>query len=470
VSEPRWFRFYAKTPVWAQNAACSLAGIKMRRRRYNRTFWNALTFLEQSQWWSLAEQQAYRREQLRRIIRHAYETVPYYREVFDERRLVPDDIRDVEDLPKLPILEKQTLRDRFEDLQSRTWPDGRRVTQHTGGTTGKALLLREDKDTQPWHWATHWRHRQRFGVRVHEPYIAFAGRSVVPLSQMHPPIWRRNAVLHQTYVSVHHLTAQNMAPLAEYLQQRRVRFYIGYPSALYLVATYLLENGIRLPHPPAMTFTSSETVLPHQRQVISQAFASDLGDHYSASESCAFISECEKHAYHVDMEYGAVEFLPVEGLPSDTREIIATGFRNPVMPLIRYRIGALATLTDLECPCGPKAPTVRCIDGRIESYIITPDGRRLGRLDFLFKSSYRINEAQLVQDAADHLTVKIVRGDGCCEDDETRLMAELRHYLGEAIRIDIQGVAEIPRDASGKFRQIVSNVYRDKFAPSRSGV
>ena len=158
---PAMLNIYAKMPVFVQNLACTLAGINMRRTRHNRVFKETLAFLDKSQWWSLADQQAYQDEQLRKTIRHAYDNVPYYREVFDERKLTPDDIRRADDLPKLPILSKQTVRERAQDLWARNWPAKRCVTSVTGGTTGTALELRQDSATQPWQWATQWRHRRR---------------------------------------------------------------------------------------------------------------------------------------------------------------------------------------------------------------------------------------------------------------------------------------------------------------------
>ncbi|MBU0638639.1 MAG: hypothetical protein KKB50_07230 [Planctomycetes bacterium] len=260
------------------------------------------------------------------------------------------------------------------------------------------------------------------------------------------------------------MTRQNMAPLVEYLQGRKVRYYSGYPSALYLLATYMREQGIRLQAGPAIVFTGAETLLAHQRELIGSVLGCEVAEYYGAAEQGAHVSECERHGCHVDMELGIIEFLPVPGGSSRLRRIVSSGFRNPVMPLLRYNMGDLATLSaGKACLCGRAAPMVERIDGRIESYIITPDGRQLGRLDFLFKESQSIREAQLIQDAADHLTVKVVRGAGYAAADEAALQKDLRAYLGEQIRIEIEYPAEIPRDANGKFRQIVSKVFQDRY-------
>ncbi len=464
MAQSRLFSIYERLPIWAQNVACTLAGYRIRRQRYNATFFRALEFLEKSQWWSPAEQLAYQEEQLQKLIARAYEHVPYYREVMDERKLVPADIRGPSDLGKLPLLDKATVRHRYDDLQARDWPAKRIATSKTGGTTGTALKLREDLDTLPWQWAVWWRHRRRFGLTIDDEFIVFAGRSVVPLSDMRPPFWRRNRPMHQTYVSIHHMLQQNMAALVEYLQTRQVAYYSGYPSGLYLLATYLREEGIKLRYPPRYVSTGAETLLPHQREVIEEALQTTVIDQYGASEHCGNLSSCAEQIYHDDFEFGYNEFLPLPGLPSEQRAIVCTGFQNPVMPLIRYQIGDVATMHPGDCRCGRTTRMVDRIDGRIESYIITPDGRQMGRLDFLFKDSANIEAAQLIQPEPDLVILKIVRTPRYSEIDEANLRTLLLQYLGDKMRYQFDYVEEIPRAANGKFRQIISSVYQDKFA------
>jgi len=464
MAQSRLFSIYERLPIWAQNVACTLAGYRIRRQRYNATFFRTLEFLEKSQWWSPAEQLAYQEEQLQKIITRSYEHVPYYREVMQERKLVPSDIRSPSDLEKLPLLDKATVRLRYDDLQARDWPEKRIASSKTGGTTGTALKLREDLDTLPWQWAIWWRHRQRFGLTIDDEFIVFAGRSVVPLSDMRPPFWRRNRPMHQTYVSIHHMLQQNMAALVEYLQTRQVAYYSGYPSGLYLLATYLREQGIKLRYPPRFVATGAETLLPHQREVIEETLQTTVIDQYGASEHCGNLSSCTEQVYHDDFEFGYNEFLPLPGLPDEQRAIVCTGFQNPVMPLIRYQIGDVATIHHGDCCCGRTTRMVDRIDGRIESYIITPDGRQMGRLDFLFKDSANIEAAQLIQPEPDLIILKIVRTPRYSETDEANLRTLLLQYLGDQMRYQFDYVEEIPRAANGKFRQIISNVYQDKFA------
>jgi len=261
------------------------------------------------------------------------------------------------------------------------------------------------------------------------------------------------------------MTKNNMPALVNYLNKRRVNYYSGYPSALYLLASYLIDERIELRHPPRLTVTGAETLLDHQRHLIQNAFDTEVTDQYGASEGCCNISECEHHAYHIDMEFGIIEFLPMPGMPENVRRVVCTGLRNPAMPLIRYDIGDVATLSEKTCPCGRKSPIVEKIDGRIESYIITSDGRQLGRLDFLFKESCHVEEAQLIQNDLDNLVVKVVKNRHYGAKQELTLLSDLRSYLGPQIKIEIHYVDRIPREPNGKFRQIVSSVFRDRHTP-----
>ncbi len=447
---------YSRLPVWAQNVACSLKGIQMRRERYSRAFWKQLSFLQESQWWPLERQLEYQNARLSELVHHAYNNVPFYREAFTNAGVKPDDIRNTDDLKQLPILTKEMVRERSADLIARNHPKSRIRFNNTGGTTGTALRVAKDIDTPAIFKAFAWRHKERFGLKINDPFIAFAGRGAVPLNKMDPPFWRRNITLHQTYVSVHHMTKQNMPALAEYLQRRKVKYYTGYPSALNILANYLLDNRIELPHPPSVVVCASETVLPEYREAIRNAFRCDVTDFYGSTEVCSSASECEEHRYHLDTELGITELVPISDDHNGLCKIICTGLLNPVMPLIRYDIGDLATPSNSPCPCGRQSPTLLSIDGRTDGCITTPDGRRIAHLTGLFWNRTFIKECQVVQDASDHITLRLVIEASFTQKQERALVNDVRKYVGDSMRIDTVQLDHIPKSKNGKFRHIVN--------------
>src|SRR4051812_46753003 len=75
-------------------------------------------FVEKSQWWSadrLLEQQ---RDDLQRLLRHAFDTVPFYRERFRAAGAAPEDFRNLDDLRRLPPLTRQDIIGNRESLCS----------------------------------------------------------------------------------------------------------------------------------------------------------------------------------------------------------------------------------------------------------------------------------------------------------------------------------------------------------------
>lgn len=75
-------------------------------------FW----FLKRSRGFSYQQLVDHQNEKLRSIIQHAYQHVPYYRKLFDEHGIKPADIQSVDNLPAIPVLTKEIIRERYDDL------------------------------------------------------------------------------------------------------------------------------------------------------------------------------------------------------------------------------------------------------------------------------------------------------------------------------------------------------------------
>ena len=234
----------------------------------------------------------------------------------------------------------------------------------------------------------------------------------------------------------------------------------SYPSSLYLLALGLAEQqetGIQ----PRAVFTASETLLETQRSVIEAVFGCKVFNWYGNTEMTANIVECDYGGLHVKPEHSFLEFLDPEGNPArpgELAEIVATGFGNEAFPLIRYRTGDTAILSDRPCECGRSGPMAQSVTGRVEDIVVTPEGRHVGRLDHVFKDSPNIREAQLVQETPDTLVVRIVRREEYGPEDTERVTHSLRQRLGDRMRFEFQFVDRIPRGANGKFRFVISKV------------
>jgi phenylacetate-CoA ligase len=461
---------YARLPVALQNLVCSAYGYREARLRFGPAFRRRLDELSRSEWWSASDIAAYQDERLRELIRHAYETVPYYRDRMRALGLTPSDIRQRADLSKLPVLTKEEVRANYPRMVSTTAGKHDLVLRHTSGTTGKALHFYYARSAVAEQWAVWWRHRRRFGVDVDALHANFTGKRVVPIEQHRPPYWRWNWPMHQALLNMQHLTPAKIRDVVEFLDSKDFIYYSGYPSVVHAVAASALEAGLTLTRPPRFVFTGAENMLDYQRRDIAVLTRATLSDQYGFSEGCGNASHCPSLVYHEDFEFGIIECVDPRpaGNGRVTGRIVCTGFASHDAPLIRYEVGDIGIWDDpgRGCPCGRHSAVLTSIDGRRDDYVVTPEGARIMRFDYLFKDTHSIREAQIVQTEPGSIVLRIVQRGGYTTRDESVLRDEVRQWISPTIGVSFEYVDEIPRQPNGKFRAVISTIGARDATPS----
>ena len=455
-------RAYETLPVFAQNLACTWAGYRRSRARFTPHFHRALAELERTAKLPLAALHALQWRRLRRLVDLARRHVPYYASLAppSERADPLDAIH--ETLAATPPLDKATYRDRTDEFIARHLDRRRLIRGKTSGTTGTALPLWYTREALAEEFATFWRMRRAAGVDRRDANLTFNGQTIVPFGQTRPPFWRTNRWNRQTLFSLYHCTPDNLRHYVDALHRTPARYAQGYPSAMHLVARAMLDAG--RPLPPGRLracFTSSESLLAFQRDAIERGFGARVYDRYGVSELCVSMTECAASRLHVDMEFGIVEVEPTEESDDWVRgPLLVTGFANDATPLLRYRVGDVGTRSKAPCRCGRAGDVFIDVDGRIEDYVMTPDGRRVGRLDHIFKEQLDVAEAQVLQQTQDALEVLVVRRPAYGAASERALLKEFRTRLGDEIAIELRYVDAIPREPNGKLRAVKSAVGR----------
>jgi phenylacetate-CoA ligase len=448
---------YLRLPVALQHAACSLVGWRTKRTRYGREFRQILTDAEARTYWTADHTASFRDRRLAEFVSRAA-TLPFYRDRIHAAGGSPSDIRTLGDLSALPVLTKAEVQEHASELVSPHAASSRGVrTVHTSGTTGGGLRFPVTLRAVQEQWAIWWRYRQWHGMRYGTWCALFAGRSVVPSSQMRPPFWRVNFPGRQLIFSGYHMGGENLSSYLGELRRRRVPWLHGYPSLLTLLAAHLLETKFDLGYEMRWITIGAESLLPHQSDVIQQAFGVAPLQHYGLAEAVANVSQCGLGALHVDEDFAAVEFLPLE--ETGLYRIVGTNLSNPAMPLIRYDSQDVATLREAaSCGCGRPGRVVESINGRREDYVVLRDGRFVGRMDHIFKDMVNIREAQIHQTKPGEMTIRVVRGRGYEADDEHALRREAAKRVGDDMTVKIEYMTSLPRSKVGKLRLVVSEI------------
>lgn len=450
-------QIYPHLPVFLQNAACWYHGKKEARVRFGRVFEQRLRELVDSEKWTASEIEAYQNEKLRSLIRHAYHNVPYYRERWKALRISPGDIRTRGDLYKLPVLTKEEIREHTDQFISEKTHKRELLGRHTSGTTGKGLHFYMSRETSAFQWAVWWRHRLRFGIAPGTWHASFLGQRVVPITQRKPPYWRWNSPMRQVLINMQSLAPSKIASIVEFLNSQHFEFYAGYPSFIHMLALFASDAGLRLTSPPRVIFTGAENMLDFQRRDIQTFTGAVLSDHYGCTEACVNASRCDEFVYHEDFEFCIMEGIEREGDPAKT--IVATGFACDAFPFIRYEVGDTAVWDEHgRCACGRHSATLQRIEGRCDDYVVTPEGARIARLDYLFKDALNVKEAQIVQEQLGEIKIILVRRDAYSMKDELEIRRDIKTWLSPSLEVRFEYVNEVPREPNGKFRAVVSRL------------
>lgn len=449
-------QLFQHSPIWLQNMAISTYGLLLRRRRYGGKFRQFHAELQASDHYSAAALLELQTRLLRTTAAHALASVPYYRQfngpgISDLPSMSQRDI-----LAMFPVLTKAKLKAAPEQFLAHD--SGPTVAIQTSGSTGSPLKVTTTAAAIRRNYAFFARFLGWHGVSPFDESATFAGRLFVGPSSTSTVQWRRNAAMHDTLFSSYHLTDESIPLYVRELEKRQPVFIDSYPSSIYRIASFLESRGQSHQIRPKVIVTSSETLLDYQRQTITRVFGCPVRDQYGSAEMAGFFAECEQGRYHVAAEYGSVEVVDANGTPlpdGQPGQLCLTGFINPAMPLIRYLIGDVARLSAESCACGRGSAIVESIEGRIDDVIVTPSGRHVGRLDPAFKGVTGIRESQILQTGLDHIVVRIVATDRTLVDSSV-LVSNLTERLGADVRITIDFVDTIDKEANGKFRAVKS--------------
>lgn len=439
---------------------CSVYGSIEKNKRFSKEFFDYLSWLDESQYWSTQEINTYKLNEFKKIYHHAFTSIPYYKEKYEKAGLTLNSIQVLEDTYKVPILEKAEIREHWKQMVSNKNPDGKLYARQTSGSSGTALDFYATKKSTSFQWALWWRLRLQNGIKFEDKSLSFIGKIVVPIEQKKPPFWRVNKPLNQHLVNMQHIKEENINYFLDYINKEKFFFFTGYPSIIYSFCSLIEQLKLTVKYPPKMVFTGAEKLLEHQKDCIERVLQCTVTDHYGFSEGAGNASKCEYGMYHEDFEYGHLEPKVVNHLSKDSYsgEIIATGFSNYGMPFIRYNVGDTATWSTERCKCGRNSSIIADIDGRTEDFIITPEGLTMKIHSYLFKDTKEIHECQIVQYKVSEVVFRIVKRPGYTKANEKQLIDKVRKWISKEIEVNFEYVDRIERTEAGKFMAVISRL------------
>ena len=363
----------------------------------------------------------------------------------------------LEQLKSLPIIDKEDVRKHLSHFHRHAPISSLRAT--TGGSTGQPFVFYMDRfRTRQMEKAFIFDQWSRVGYRFGDSIFNLRGRTPKGDKFTH-----HDHLFNIHYASSFNLKHDTVQQYVQAINQIQPRYIHGYPSTMYQLAIIMDHSGLRLDESPRAVFCGSEKLFPFQRELIEKVFGCQAYAWYGHSECLALGGECEKsNNLHFYPQYGYVEMIPTEtknARGKEIFEIVATGFNNHVMPLIRYRTGDYAALADNEkCQCGRNYLLVEEVLGREQEFVVDEQGELISATSLIFGQHFSVFSGleglYLQQRVPGKLAIVMKKNMSFNDDDLEVMKTQIISLLGDRFKVAYDFTDEISRSKIGKARLV----------------
>lgn len=350
-----------------------------------------MRFLEESQWWPLAQLEAYQLGMLRRLVRHAFAHTPHYRELAASHGLVAARVDSLAWLARLPVLERQLARTSFAARTSEV-PPGIAVQKASSGTTGEPMKVAYNAESRHFRDAMRWRAYGWAGYRVGDKamhYWGMLGSQVGKTQRLKMAIDHR--FKRDLYVDSTPRSDAALAEVVATITRERPSVIVAYTQATVALAKFVTTNGARA-WDDIPIICAAERLWPHDRATIAAAFGPGVFETYGCREVMLIGGECDRHdGMHLAMENMITEILVREGdtwraaAPGESGEVVVTDLHNLANPMLRYATGDMAVASpygDATCACGRQLRRLGSVEGRVTETMYDGHGNPVSGLLF----------------------------------------------------------------------------------------
>lgn len=407
-----------------------------------------------------ADQMAHRQWQdVRRLLDYAYHYSPFYRNRCDSLGLPPDSVRAPADFARLPLLTKRDIQQHPLELFSR---EHLRVShRHTSGSTGTPLQFIKDRRSLAYmdaamHDCYGW-HDLQIGdrqARIWGVPFGVRGRLLTAAKDL---------LLNRRRLLSFDIDEEPCRSFYHQLSRFRPSYLYGLPNAIADFARRLRHCDL---DPAALclkaVITTGETLFASHRAFLAEHFGCPIVNEYGCTESGIIAFECRAGRMHQINHNLYIEIVdPASGQPvppGQIGELVLTELHSRAMPLLRYRLGDLASVRAEWCPCGLGSPLLGEIAGRVSELIRLPGGKKVAAAILDYSMPAAVRRFRCVQQAIDRLQI-FIEPESALQAQELDVMTrKIRSYVGQDVTIDIAVVGRLPREKSGKLCCFISEL------------
>lgn len=374
------------------------------------------------------------------LFRESMSKSKFYQKLYADHGISLHTIKSVDDITKLPVITKQDIRDKIDDILITS--KFLTVKGYTSGTSGSPLVVHRSYQSVVEEMASIWAWRYEFGYEPGMKTVSLRG------DLGRTEMVRFDRFSNTLYLSSYNIKKENAEWYYQQIKDFAPYAIIAYPSSVDNLANILMSINKKLKVP--YVFTASEMLYDNQRSKVQDVFNTKVYDRYGNAERTIAIEERGDHHYY------EVPFYSVNEYRDDCT--ITTGLIDPKFPLIRYKV------TDIILPSNdPKDKNrfrIQQILGRDDDVLVLPDGTKVGRMDVVLKGINHLEYAQFIQDSTDKFTLNLVVTPEFTQKDKADIVENLKYRIGEGMNYEIKEVSKegIIFPKSGKFKLVINKL------------
>lgn len=396
--------------------------------------------------WSQEEITEWQNIQLQSLAKHVYEHTVYYRRIFDERGISPEDIKTISDLAKLPIIDKQIANAHFDEIVPDNIKDFKYRKEKTGGTTGEPMYYFCDENV--WGYVTankiyNWR---KSGYRYGDSFAALGSSS---LFSTKPSLKRRiyDWIRREYGLNSVNMTDEKCASYVNFIRRKRICYINGYAASLYVFAQYVHREQIDLKQ-IKVVFSTSENLTEEYRVFIEDTFDCKVVDCYGARDAGITAYEASRHHYQIG--YNVMTEI-VDEIAPNTGTVLSTNLLNYSFPLLRYKYGDEAELDP--SGYGYNGQQFKTILGRTSDVLRLDNGNCLSATGFsMIMKNFDIEAFDFHKIDGTSVIMRIQAKENFTIEQEEKIKNTICAYLGEGCKLKIKKVDHFDCLPNGKRR------------------
>jgi len=410
----------------------------------------------------------FRQKYLDGLVQHAYFNVPYYHDLFDKIGIVKNNLVDLSQFERIPVLTKEIIKKEQDRLVSKDHTCRRWYHNSTGGSTGEPTKFMQDEDYKKWRNATN-KYFYQDMLKINEADVKkvvlwgsekdlFEGSIGFKAKVIN---WAKNTL----FLNSFKMSKENIDHYIKIINSFRPDLIRGYAGSLYHLCGEIERIGATIYSPKVIT-AEAETLTDEMREKIEKVFKRKMYNSYGSRE-CGYIAgECSLGSMHTFAFANYVEIIKNDRKAKEGEEgkVVITSLHNYSMPFIRYEIGDMAVQGADACECGNPLPVLKKITGRIMEHFLKKDGTVVPSEFFIHlvgvvcKAEF-IEKFQVIQENFDRIKILVVLRDKIDVSRKDEIEDKIKFVMGKDCKIVWEFVKEIPKTKSGKYLYTKSMVW-----------